>query len=310
MDLSNGVSTHHADSYLKARLPETGNYYVKLTDRAHKGGKEYFYRLRVGAPQPDFELHVVPSSLAIRYNSNATATVYVLRKDDYDGPIRIGLLDAPDGFSALPVMIPRGQTVGKLVIKAPAKATREPVRLQLAGSATVDGKNLVHKAIAGEDKMQAFLWRHLVPAGGLMVTVFDPSASVPFRRPLPVAPPKARLAQAAPVPATAVVAATNSTAAPTAVDQNGTMMGEDLMMQAGSQPGLSPATGSSVARTPSSAKAAPAPTVTPAVTEPPKPKFTKQQVAGRLRQLRILYEARLLTDSFYLKKVEECKAAQ
>jgi hypothetical protein len=40
------------------------------------------------------------------------------------------------------------------------------------------------------------------------------------------------------------------------------------------------------------------------------PKFTKQQVAGRLKQLKILYEAGLLTDSFYLKKVKECEAVQ
>jgi hypothetical protein len=40
-----------------------------------------------------------------------------------------------------------------------------------------------------------------------------------------------------------------------------------------------------------------------------KPKFTKQQVAGRLRQLRLLYEEGLLTDDYYERKVEECKAA-
>jgi len=41
-----------------------------------------------------------------------------------------------------------------------------------------------------------------------------------------------------------------------------------------------------------------------------KPKFTKQQVAGRLRQLKLLYEEGLLTDEFYLRKVRECEAGQ
>ena len=39
-------------------------------------------------------------------------------------------------------------------------------------------------------------------------------------------------------------------------------------------------------------------------------KFTKQQVAGRLRQLKLLYEEGLLTEKFYNAKVAECEAAQ
>ena len=38
-------------------------------------------------------------------------------------------------------------------------------------------------------------------------------------------------------------------------------------------------------------------------------KFSKKQVAGRLRQLKVLYEDWLLTDGFYLRKVAECEAA-
>ena len=41
-----------------------------------------------------------------------------------------------------------------------------------------------------------------------------------------------------------------------------------------------------------------------------KPKFTKQQVAGRLRQLKRLFEDGLLTEDFYARKVAECEAAR
>jgi hypothetical protein len=73
---------------------------------------------------------------------------------------------------------------------------------------------------------------------------------------------------------------------------------------------------------PATATAAPAATGTPAkpgapataaaasAKEPEKPKFTKQQVEARLRQLRILYEDWLLTDAFYLRKVAECETVQ
>ena len=38
-------------------------------------------------------------------------------------------------------------------------------------------------------------------------------------------------------------------------------------------------------------------------------KFTKQQVAGRLRQLKLLYEDGRLTDEFYDERVAECETA-
>ena len=41
-----------------------------------------------------------------------------------------------------------------------------------------------------------------------------------------------------------------------------------------------------------------------------KPKFTKQQIAGRLRQLKLLYEDGLITDEFYVEKVAECELVQ
>jgi hypothetical protein len=40
-----------------------------------------------------------------------------------------------------------------------------------------------------------------------------------------------------------------------------------------------------------------------------KPKFTKSQVAGRLRQLKYLYENYLLTEQFYHKRAAECEVA-
>ena len=100
-----------------------------------------------------------------------------------------------------------------------------------------------------EDRMQAFLWRHLVPAEELKLLAFDPSFEPPKRLPKPVQKSIADAVQATP-------AAAASDA------------------------------------------------------EKPKPKFTKQQVAGRLRQLKYLFEEGLLTDEFYAERVSECEAAQ
>jgi hypothetical protein len=43
---------------------------------------------------------------------------------------------------------------------------------------------------------------------------------------------------------------------------------------------------------------------------PVKPKFTKAQVASRLKYLKYLYEEGLLMDDFYDAKVAECETAQ
>ncbi len=97
--------------------------------------------------------------------------------------------------------------------------------------------------------MQAFLWRHLVPASELKVLVYDPNYQAAPKR--------------VPRPRPAVE-------------------GESKREIAASE----------------------------TATNTAKPKFTKQQVAGRLRQLKLLFEEGLLTDDFYEQKVTECEAAR
>ena len=205
--------------------------------------------------------------------------MYALRKDDYDGPIQLRLNDAPPGIAAQPVVIPKGQTVGKLMIRTAPYPMRENFILKVVGSAKIGNREIVHTAVAAEDKMQAFLWRQLVPAKAFVATVFDPNFTPASERPAPALPPI-------------------DTASPATM--------------AASEPAPSVATNASATPKPPSTSVnaqSPAPAV-PSAAVPAAPKFTKQQVAGRLKQLKILYEAGLLTDSFYLKKVKECEAVQ
>ena len=111
--------------------------------------------------------------------------------------------------------------------------------------------------------MQAFLWRHLVPARDLKAVVYDPAYTPPPKR----------------VPRTPATAPAQT---------------------------ASPASASAATK-PTSASSATRPTTT---SGPAKPTFTKQQVAGLLRQLKYLYGEGLLTDDFYDRKVAECTAAQ
>jgi len=257
-DLAEGINTHAADSYLFVRLPADGSYFVQIGDTARQGGKEYAYRLRLSEPRPDFDLRVVPSSLSLRSNSSGALTIYAQRRDGYVGPIKVSLKNPPPGFTAAPVSLSGTQTVARLTVKTSLVRTPEPVTLSVIGTAKNGGQEMVRDGIPAEDRMQAFLWRQLVPASELLALVFDPAHQIPLNRPLPPHPPASPATNppvaAVNLPGTNAISSTNNT--------------------------------------------------------PVRPKFTKQQVAGRLKQLKLLFEEGMLTDTFYNEKVAECEAME
>jgi len=170
-DKGSGLNTHHADSYFSTVLPTNGTYYLWLGDAQQKGGPEYSYRLRLSPPQPDFALRVVPSSLNVRAGGSVPLTVYALRKDGLTNQITLALDGAPAGFKLTGASVPAGQNQVQVTLTAPATEQAEPVSLSLQGSAAVQGQMRKRKAVPAEDMMQAFAYRHLVPARELEVAV-------------------------------------------------------------------------------------------------------------------------------------------
>ncbi|MEW6357015.1 MAG: PPC domain-containing protein [Planctomycetota bacterium] len=186
-DLGSGLNTHHADSYIMVKLPADGAYCIHLGDTPRNGGEEYTYRLRISAPRPDFALRVVPSSLSFRGNTAGWPSILVLRLDGFAGPITLALKDPPAGFSSAPVKSyppkqPGTPEVPRLGVKTTLAVTEQPVTLIVEGRAQVGEREIVHQAVPAEDRMQAFLWRHLVPAEALEVLVFDPAYEPPPKR--------------------------------------------------------------------------------------------------------------------------------
>lgn len=181
-DLGAGVNTHHADSYIMTKLPANGTYYVRLADTAQNGGEEYAYRLRVSAPRPDFSLRVVPSSLGLRSKGGEGVSVYAIRQDGFTNSITLALKDPPPGFKMSNAALVGTQQVVRVQIKTDLKETKEPVNLVIEGRANVGGAQVAHGAVPAEDRMQAFLWRHLVPAQELKALVYDPNYVRPSKR--------------------------------------------------------------------------------------------------------------------------------
>jgi hypothetical protein len=170
-DKASGLNTHHADSYLRITLPRDGAYRVQLTDRQGKGGAEFGYRLRLGPTEPDFELRVVPSALNVRNGATIPITVYALRKDGFINEIKVIMEGAPPGFTVRGGVIPAGQDKVELKLAAPAFAREELLNVSVQGQAMIQGRAVVRDAIPADDMMQAFLYRHLVPAQELKLAV-------------------------------------------------------------------------------------------------------------------------------------------
>ena len=168
-----GGGADHAPRGFLAPCHAAGRWNVLSSsgDAQHKGGPEYAYRLRISPPQPDFELRVVPSSINVRGGTSVPLTVYALRKDGFAGEIALALKDAPAGFVLSGGWVPAGQDQVQVTLTVPPTPTQEPLSLSLEGRATIDGREIVHPAVPAEDMMQAFAYRHLVPARELRVAV-------------------------------------------------------------------------------------------------------------------------------------------
>lgn len=168
-DKATGLNTHHADSYLRLKLPASGTYFFHISDTQRKGGAEFAYRLRIGAPQPDFALRIAPASISIRPGATVSVTAYALRRDGFAGEIALSLKDAPSGFTVSGARVPAGQDKVRFTITAPSSPSDAPVTLHFEGRATIQGREVRRPTVPAEDMMQAFAYRHLVPAKELQV---------------------------------------------------------------------------------------------------------------------------------------------
>jgi hypothetical protein len=181
-DAASGLNTDHADSYLMVKLPADGKYFVHLGDTRRHAGKEYAYRLRISQPQPDFALRLIPSKIVIRSKSSASVTVYAIRKDGFNGPIKLSFKDLPEGLESSGATLPAGKEMVRLALKTSLEEMEKPVNLTVIGSAKVGDREIINETVPAEDRMQAFLWRHLLPADTLPALVYNPSYKPPADR--------------------------------------------------------------------------------------------------------------------------------
>lgn len=169
-----GLTTHHADARITVKLPSNGRCFVSVADTQNRYGYAHAYRLRIAQAIPGYALRATPATLNAKPGGAAQLTLHALRIDDFTGPIQLRLKGAPEGFELKGGPIPEGEEKVDVSIAVPYNYTGEPVPLIVEGIAEIEGKSVVIEAVAAEDMMQAFAYRHLVPVDTLLLEVRTP----------------------------------------------------------------------------------------------------------------------------------------
>jgi hypothetical protein len=170
-----GLETHHADSRVAFTAPKDGIYQFHVSDTQGKGSPAHAYRLTIAPPRPGFDLRVVPSAINGRAGSMVAITAHVVRHDGFTGEINLRLKDAPAGFELVGAKIPAATDSVRMTLKLSNEAGAAPVALVVEGHARIANEEVVRMAVPADDRMQAFFFRHLVPAESLLAYVMGKS---------------------------------------------------------------------------------------------------------------------------------------
>ena len=138
------------DSQLTFTAPESGTYYLRLSDTRGGKGRRHAYRLTVSAPSPEFQLFVSPANPNVPRGGRVPITVFAWRQDGFDGPIDVALRGLPDGLSATAARILPGESSVTLTLSAGPEAAALVAPLAVVGRATIDARPVEREARADE----------------------------------------------------------------------------------------------------------------------------------------------------------------
>ena len=179
LQLGDGLETHHADSRVSLKLPENGPFFVQIEDAQRQGGDAYGYRLRISPPRPDFALRMTPSGINISAGQVFPVTVHVERRDGFNSPVTVKLESAPPGWTLTGNVIPPDRERVRMTLQTAQNTPVGCIPLHLSGTAQLNGVEATRAVAPCDDTMQAFLWRHLVPARECLAAVQGNKGRVP-----------------------------------------------------------------------------------------------------------------------------------
>jgi hypothetical protein len=141
-----GGPMYGKDSRIEFTVPATGTYYIRLTDSRGTSSPLHSYRLTVAPPAPDYELFVSPSNPNVPRGGRVPVTVFAWRRDGFDGPIDVTLVDLPGGITATKGTILAGESSVAITLSAADTADDTLTPLKVRGRANVAGRLVEHEA--------------------------------------------------------------------------------------------------------------------------------------------------------------------
>jgi WD40 repeat protein len=139
------------DSRVTFIAPEDGDYLVGVKDVRGFEGEKFDYQLIIRRPSPEFSVSVEGMNPLVNAGGGKAFTVRVVRKDDFDGPVRIDIESLPPGFQATtPLIIEAGHHLAQGVIHAlpdaPEPDASNWASSRLTATATVAGTEVIKPA--------------------------------------------------------------------------------------------------------------------------------------------------------------------
>jgi hypothetical protein len=120
--------------------------------RGEHNGEDFYYRLQVRQPRPDFHFYVNASNLNIPRGSRVPFSVAVERLDDFAGEIAVELAEPlPPGFrfDAAPILGDQYRAILTVAAGAETESTPLGRTFRLLGKATIAGKEITREGRLG-----------------------------------------------------------------------------------------------------------------------------------------------------------------
>lgn len=138
--------------------PEDGIYRVLVRNLYGNGDPRLFYLLSIRPPRPDFALlafaarldpekpQLAPHATTLRKGGSVAIDVLALRREGFDGEIRVTAEDLPPGVTCDPTVIGADSGVTPLVLHAAGDAPTWTGPIRIIGRATIDDADCVRLA--------------------------------------------------------------------------------------------------------------------------------------------------------------------
>jgi hypothetical protein len=129
------------DSQMRITIPEDGTYAFSVYDHLQRGGATFAYRIEAEPVQPKLSLKLVenrPVSLTVPQGNQSYLLISAARAD-FDGPIKVDLLDLPAGLSYTADLLPQGQGTVPVLVSAAPDAPVDGALARVQGTWTQEG---------------------------------------------------------------------------------------------------------------------------------------------------------------------------